>query len=762
MTILPSLNPFVRILGLSATLALVFSPITSRADEFEELKAFIQARSGAIQSYKENGTLTEGATGFLVPSPDAAVEARNIADAENSARLRMFDLVATRSGKAVDEVARRFADSARSRSLPTPVSRDQDASAQAGNFVPVSEGSSLPLKVLTRPKSPMYAEASDSSRVVNADVASFSAWVVLARENGWYKLTEAMGNDASGWMKASDVMEWKHHMVVSFTHPGSRSRNLIFREKQPILDLLEMPQSERKTAWLGYIEDEKNGTGQQTVGIEPDGWVREKNQFYLLPILEQQEIQNAGQEVTLVKVAAATRERGLTGESPPVARKVPPKLDIVFVMDLTRSMGPFIKTTLEMLGEIATGFEEAETEGGSVRFGFWGYRDDPNLCKGIEFNTRNFTADLQDVKTFLETLRDIEETKVDSIDYAEDVFAGVSDAITLSAWREGAVKTILLVGDAPGRGPGEVEKEARQNPRPKGSASNMDAYALRALASANSVYLASYYLESSKWKAFTPKGTVQFRSLASNPGSSQPTFAVLNADDPRDYANAAQAYASKLAENLASLAKGGLIPEDTATYSGKPMSPADEGRSMADNLFRNAFIEWNSANSELKAPRDIEGWIPDKDPVDPSRLALEPGVLLTKTQLSDLTDRVNDILDAMLRVEVGGQDFFKELHAVVTIGGRDPGRIRESRTLMESNHFPDFLIGLPYKSKIMGMTKDDWREMSADRANQYRNEIISKVRYYSEIYKDGTKWQKLNASADAAESVTPIPIDMLP
>ena len=81
---------------------------------------------------------------------------------------------------------------------------------------------------------------------------------------------------------------------------------------------------------------------------------------------------------------------------------------------------------------------------------------------------------------------------------------------------------------------------------------------------------------------------------------------------------------------------------------------------------------------------------------------------------------------------------------------------------MESNHFPDFLTGLPYKSKIMGMTKDDWREMGADRANQYRNEIVSKVQYYAEIYRDGTKWQKLNANADSGEYVTPIPIDMLP
>ncbi len=730
----------------------------AHAAEFDDLKSSIQARLPAISSLKNHKMLGEGGTGFLVPSSGASAEARGLADVENAARLRMFELVATRSGNPVDAVAKRFTELATD--IAPPVTQPISTAAQARDFVPVSEGSSLPLKVLVRPKSPMYSEASEQSRIVNGEVPPFSAWVVLARENGWYKLAEAVGLSPVGWMKAADVMEWKHHMVVSFTHPGNRSRNLIFREKGPLIGLLKMPEDQRNPAWSRYLEDAANGRGEETVGMEPDGWLREKNQFYLLPILDQQEIQDAGQETTLLKVAAATRERG-DSKPAPVARREPPKLDIVFVMDLTRSMGPFVTTTLEMLGNIAAGLKDSEAAGGSIRFGFWGYRDDPNLCKGIEFNTHNFTTDLQDVETFLQTLRTVDETKLDSIDYAEDVFAGVSDAILKTLWREGAARTILMVGDAPGRGPGESEKECRVNPRPKGGASNLDAAAVRALADSNSVYLASYYLEASKWKSFTPRGVAQFKVLAANPGSSEPDFALLNADNPNDYTVAAEAYASQLARNLQELAKAGKMPaSDSGTV--KNTSPTDTGRAMADNLFRNAFIEWKSANAELKAPRDVEGWMTDKDPTDPARMSLEPGALLTKTQLSDLRDRVNEIIDAMLRVEVGGQDFFKELHAVVTIGGRDPARIRESRTLMESNHFPDFLTGLPYKSKIMGMTKDDWREMGADRANQYRNEIVSKVGYYAEIYKDASKWQKLNASSDSGEYVTPIPIDMLP
>jgi len=746
-----------------ALLCIVLTSVMARGDEFDDLKMSIQTRMPAINAFKHNGDLKEGPSGFLAPSPEASVEARKAAEVENAARLRMFDIVATRSGTPVEEVAKRFAEMVPMPGpAPTPSPTSPPSSRPAPSergFVPVSEGSSLPLNVLTRPSSSLYAEPSESSKVLNSDVPAFTAWVVAVRENGWYKVTEKVGKEPAGWMKESDVMEWRHHMVVSFTHPGNRSRNLVFKDKAPLASLLRLPETQRKPEWDRRVQANAKKLDEDTVYIEPPGgWIREKNQFYLLPILDQQEVMDAGQEMMLLKVAAATRERGSAkqpAKSP--TPRVAPKMDIVFVMDLTLSMGRFVTNTVNMLNDIVSQFDDSAIGQGAVRFGLWGYRDDPNLCHGIEFNTHNFTPEMQDLNTFIKTLGTVRETKVDSIDYAEDVFAGVADAIQKTTWREGSVRSILLVGDAPGRGPGEVEMECHKRPRPEGTACGMDASALRQLATANSVYVAAYFLEASQWKIFTERATAQFKTLALNPGSQEPAFKKLNGDNSNDYATAAETYASRLAEDLKNLAQAGKLPTSGSSSDGETTP-----QGMADNLFRGAFLEWNSSNSDLPAPRDIQGWMTDKDPTDPAKMSLEPGVLLTKTQLSDLRDRVNDVLDAMLKAEVSGQDFFKELNAVVTIGGRDPGRLREAKTLMESDHFPDFLNGLPYKSKIMGMTRDDWREMGPDRANQYRNEIVSKVGYYAEIYKDASKWRKLNSSAETGEYVTPIPIDMLP
>jgi hypothetical protein len=558
-------------------------------------------------------------------------------------------------------------------------------------------------------------------------------------------------------MRAADVMEWRHHMVVSFTHPGNRSRNIFFKEKASLTDLMKLPRDHRRTQWNQFLDPAAKETNPQVAGFEPEGWLREKNQFYVLPILDQDSMMDSGQELMLLKVAAASKTRG-PQEPSKTPTKSQPKLDIVFVMDLTRSMGPFVDATLKMLRDIAA---KVGDDADAVRIGLWGYRDDPNLCTGIEFNTKNFTPKLQNLPDFLKTLESVRETKTDSIDYAEDVLAGVHNAIEHTSWRDGSSRFILLVGDAPGRVPGESELECKVRPKPEGTASGMDVRSIRARANDKSVYVSAFYLESPKWKEFTERGLNQFRELSSNPGSKSPDFKLLAGQNPDEYTKAASLWASRLGENLKSLAVDGKLPEEPIVDPDKT-SPEEAGRIMADNVFRNAFIEWSSSQMELEAPRDIQGWVSDKDPNDPSRITMEPGVLLNKTQLSGLRDRMSDLLDALQRQQIEGGDFFRQLQTVVTISGRDPERLGEAASLMESRYFADFLTGLPYKSKIMAMTRDDWRELGADRASQLANEMKSKAKYYTEVYTDASKWQRLNENDDSGDFVAPILIDMLP
>jgi uncharacterized protein YdbL (DUF1318 family) len=755
------MNRLCQTIGISVILTRSLCSGTI-AQSYEELKEDIQRRAEIIEEYKRQGGLVEGPDGMLKPKPDAAAELSEAAGKENEARRRIFERIAERTGATTAEVARFFAERVPPVQQKTPEDPQsprisQPAAPEAtppGSFVPVAPGSSLPLKILTRPGSKLFAEPSDAAKVVDAGVPAFSTRVVAAMRDGWYQVTDAVGQPPIGWMLAADVMEWRHHMVVSFTHPGNRSRSIFFKEKKSLTDLLKLSRDQRRTEWSQLLELAAKGAAPAVVGLEPEGWLREKNQFYLLPIVDQDAGTDVGHELMFLKVAAASRPRPA-----PVWAK--PKLDIIFVMDLTRSMGPFVEATLKMLRDVSGSIGGSSSDPEAVRFGLWGYRDNPDMCKGIDFNTKNFTEELQDLPMFLKTLESVDETQIDSIDYAEDVLAGVHDAIEQTKWRSGAARTILLVGDAPGRAPEESEPECRLSPKPKGTASGMDARTIRARANDKSVYLGAFYLESPRWKGFTERGLKQFRELSLNPGSNSPDCKLLNGVNSEDYTKASSLWASTLGENLKSLATDGKLPEESELDPDKVTSE-QAAKKMADNVFRNAFIEWSSAQKELEVPRDIQGWVSDKDPNDPALITMEPGVLLNKTQLSGLRDRVSQLLDTLQRQQIEGGDFFRQLQTVVAISGRDPGRLSEAESLQKSQYFEDFLTGLPYKSTIMKMTSEDWRELGADRTNQLTSEMKAKIKYYIGVYEDASKWQRLSEDADSGDFVAPILIDMLP
>ena len=772
-------------LRFAAILAILagFGCTCQAADEdFETLKRDIQSRSGQVQEAKARGELKETAEGMLAAGSNASSASTQLLQQENMARKQMFELIASRTGDSIDDVSSLFALRAAKQSLPPapssgpsagkpPISAPPDRAPTGGSpFVPVQSGSRVPLRVLTRPLAALYSAPETGASTTGGAVPAFSALVVLQRENGWYQVADKVGSPSRGWMKEADVMEWKHHLVACFTHPDGRNKVVVFRGKET-LERLAQETSEQRVSQMKRYESALASSGSERVpdevlGAEPDGWARMQNQFFLLPVIDQKLVEMDGRDASILRVAAATHERG---QPPPPASPAKaaggPKVDIVFVMDLTRSMGPFVERTRQMLVDIASSLSGGGVADDAVALGLWGYRDDPKLCEGIGFNTRNFTPELQGVPDFVKTLESVQETKVDSIDYAEDVFAGVADAVTKTKWRSGAVRLILLVGDAPGRGHKEEEHECTIRPRPKGTACGMNVEELRALATAQAVNISTIYLESPKWRQFTERGERQFRTLGHNPSSDRSaiSYTLLNAADPADYAACASSFASQLAENLRRLSSQNSLPHSAEVPLGTD-DPKAAGRQMADNVFRGAMIEWASSRKDLSVPRDIDGWVLDKDPADPSITALDAAVLLNRDQLDSIKRLIDDLVNAGIRAQISSEDLFTALLAVAATGARDPGRLRNAKSLQEAGMIPDFLQGLPYKSDsaVMALSQERWQAMSGDEQSDFIKNIESKLRYYEGIYEDTNKWAKINPNDDEASKVYAVPLKNLP
>ena len=94
------------------------------------------------------------------------------------------------------------------------------------------------------------------------------------------------------------------------------------------------------------------------------------------------------------------------------------KLDVVFVMDTTRSTPPYIDSTRSAVSAMVKRLDNPEIQG-RVRFGLVGYRDAQAKVPNIEYTARNFTPSLVDAAALAKLLdSEVKATTVGSLDYA--------------------------------------------------------------------------------------------------------------------------------------------------------------------------------------------------------------------------------------------------------------------------------------------------------------------------------------------------------
>lgn len=141
---------------------------------------------------------------------------------------------------------------------------------------------------------------------------------------------------------------------------------------------------------------------------------------------------------------------GATPQVDPIARipdvdpvtRQRPRIEVVFVLDTTGSMGGLIHAAKEKIWSIATTMAQADPAP-QIRMGLVAYRD-----RGDEYVTRVFDLS-HDLDTLYGTLMDFRADG--GGDGPESVNQALSDAVNRISWspEQSAYKVIFLVGDAP-------------------------------------------------------------------------------------------------------------------------------------------------------------------------------------------------------------------------------------------------------------------------------------------------------------------------
>ena len=640
----------------------------------------------------------------------------------------------------------------------------------------------LPLRVLARPYSNVYKDKDPASGTVRENVPTFQPFYVYTRptaedkelQQAWYEVGTDNRGGVIGWMKADDVFEWKQTMCLAYTHPEGRKPVLMFDGRDYVKKLLAEPAEKRIQDAEGLYAAVDSGTFPQDFpvkSVEPKQAVDISEQFYLLPILNFEVIDLDGREGRLVRLAAATaggpqaRESsdirtnkdyltdastGSTAVSADDLKKL--AIDLVWVMDTTVSMKRPIAKTLEVVRSVSQKIGADPDLSGSVKFGIWGYRDSANDIPGIEYTTKNYTPDLQTIDQFVQTLSQVKVTETDSVDYPEDVFSGVDEAIRLTQWSPEAMRIVILCADAPGHGPGH-----------KWNLSGQSATTLRKLADDYRVYFVALHLKDPRAKKYHPLAEEQFTTLSQNKGSMGRTgYLALASNDDAAFAKTTANLAGALLAMLSQTKKGsGVVEVIESVDSGdkpaggdqpaagkpkgeladlepdkpaaapdkqpapttqpapqpakddKPAAAPDEAAKVAEAVFKAALVEWIGSKAGAQAPRDIVAWATDKDLIEPAIQSMEVRLLINKRQLDSLKTVMSEVMARrtagsdrrrrLLRRSPGRlghgrprrrPDQERQVHGRHRAGARVPGRPALQEPLMAmNNELWGFLVG---------------------------------------------------------------------
>jgi uncharacterized protein YdbL (DUF1318 family) len=462
----------------------------AQADQaLEQIRQRVAERASTISRLQDEGLVREDTSGQLQASGQLSEAGDLAVKDENRDRTTAFRLIAEQNGLTQLEVAQIFASGATGRgaaagspsapsanpatadppsAMPTPTmapassSAPPDTEASPGSSVasaspapspadsfpqdrtapPPALDDSLPNKLINRPASSLYADASDTSSKLQENMPGFGVFYIIGQAPGWFQVSSTEGGASQGWLKESETILWRHNLAVRFAHEarGNRLRVPFFATVADVESVLRLAEPERLAVGqsaAGNPDSEKaNNSG--VVAVQPT--LVSRNDFYVLPIVEHRSIM-AGQfpgirrEARLLRVAAMKGEQDSPSASASSAgTNRLPAMDVVFVMDLTSSMGPFVQGTLQAMRNLSGKLESAGVAD-SVRFGFWGYKDTkPDEDFGGGKVTKNFTESLQDRDAFVDTLRTVTVSRSSAGDWAEAVFYGVNDAISKTSW----------------------------------------------------------------------------------------------------------------------------------------------------------------------------------------------------------------------------------------------------------------------------------------------------------------------------------------
>ena len=601
-------------------------------------------------------------------------------------------------------------------------------------------------RVLTRPGAQIFAAANRSSQIVDKP-PPFAVLYVFARKEvagvNFLAVGAPFNGPPLGWVEEDQVLPWSQQLLLAFTNPAYRLRNLFFADRQGAINFLEDENvvDNAKRAIAEIDAGGEPGAGA-IISVEPKVYADINENFYLLPILQSEEYLLGGVfPGNLVKVA-----------SMPLADEIPPdptpealaefNAAIVFVIDTTRSMDPYIDRVKEAIRRFTKEIEGSPI-GERVSFGIVAFRGNTDAAPAVEYVSRVILEPSwppQPAK-LEQALSGLTASQASTQGFIEDGMAGMQTALELPQWEQFGGRFIIYVSDTAALDSASTLASTGKNPAE-----------INALARERQIATLVMLLKTEAGKAYHQLAEQQYKALSAWEGM-DPLYFPIPDGDVGAFGKAVDEATQSVIAIVDQSIKGQLV-EPTATPE-----PASVGSSTR-LVGRAMQLAWLGRSTGATAPNFFEAWAYDRAIDDPNRQSFEVRVLLNRNQINDLTLRLEALLTAAGQSQTGSRDFFQQLRTTMAQFVTDPQRLSNADQI--GDFLAEYLAALPYKSQILSIDQATWTSLGPAAQDEILSGIRSKLAAYKLIYEDVGRWTALYKDAPPAELVYPVPLSLLP
>lgn len=625
-------------------------------------------------------------------------------------------------------------------------------------------------RVLTRPGAVLAPQPGETAGTA---LPALSQYYVYERRplagKTWLAVGATSRGTIDGWLAEDAGLPWRQQMALAFTNPAGRERTLLFGERQTVVELLKAPDPGAAVAPIRKTV-EAGGSDPRVVSIEPATHIDIAKRFYLLPILEAQEVEAAkGFRVRTLEVASVTAKKDeRTPADAGVAAQAPPQpaalrtfaSAVVFVIDSTISMGPYIERTREAVRRVYAAIEQAGLAR-QARFGLIGFRSSTKAVPKLEYDAKVFAdpSEVKDGADFLARIADLKPASVSSAKFSEDSYGGVMAAIRKIKWDEFGGRYLILITDA-----GAI---AGNDPL---SSTGLDGREVRLEAERLGIALYTLHLKTPEGKRDHGPAERQYRDVSFNPVVNRPLYYPVDGGSVEQFGSIVDTLAQSLVAQVQGAAKGEIVPgsaraakiEAARADPEKVRSQLTEDTRLLGRAMQLAYLGRVQGTT---APPLFRAWLADRDFAQLDRPTTEVRVLLTKNQLNDMAQVVTAILDAGEKSQATStSQFFDLIRSAAAHLARDPAALNNPNAtrLGELGLLGEYLDDLPYKSDVMGLSRDIWSSWGTSEQEELLDRLRRKLRLYRVYNDDVDRWVTLAPGADAGDAVYPVPLGALP